>query len=166
MSNFSDDTTFYACDKDLSFLINRLETVFLAITWFESNHMKLNQENRHLLVSEYKHTSIWARMEQTNIWESKKQTLLSAEKNSTLKFNLCVSSLCKKAGKKFSVSAQCSNFMSLNQRQTLMKTFIESQFGYCPLIWKFHGRIVNKNINHMHERALQIVYKDYIIFTG
>ena len=43
-----------------------------------------------------------------------------------------------------------------------MKTFVESQFGYCPLIWMFHGRIVNKNINHLHERALRIAYKDYI----
>ena len=43
-----------------------------------------------------------------------------------------------------------------------MKTFIESQFGYYPLIWMFHGRIVNKKINHLHERALRIVYKDYI----
>ena len=25
-----------------------------------------------------------------------------------------------------------------------MKTFIESQFGYCRLVWKFHGRIFNK----------------------
>ena len=54
------------------------------------------------------------------------------------------------------------NFMSLNQRRTLMKTFIESQFGYCPLIWIFHSRIVNKKINHLHERALRIAYKDYI----
>ena len=52
--------------------------------------------------------------------------------------------------------------MSLNQRQTLMKTFIESQFGYCPLIWMFHGRIVNQKINHLHERAVRIVCKDYI----
>ena len=52
--------------------------------------------------------------------------------------------------------------MSLNLKWTLMKTFIESQFGYCPLIWMFHGRIVNKKINHLHERALHIVYKDYI----
>ena len=43
-----------------------------------------------------------------------------------------------------------------------MKTFIESQFGYCPLIRMFHGRTVNKNINHLYERALHIVYKDYI----
>ena len=26
----------------------------------------------------------------------------------------------------------------------------------------FHGRIVNKKINHLHERALRIAYKDYI----
>ena len=42
-----------------------------------------------------------------------------------------------------------------------MKTFIESQFGYCPLVWMFHGRSVNKKINHLHERALRIAYKNY-----
>ena len=52
--------------------------------------------------------------------------------------------------------------MSLNQRQTFMKTFIESQFGYCPLIWMLNGRIVNKKINHLDQRILHIVYKDYI----
>ena len=50
--------------------------------------------------------------------------------------------------------------MSLNQRRTSMKTFIESQPGYCPLVWMFHGRIVNKEINHLHGKALPIVYKD------
>ena len=50
----------------------------------------------------------------------------------------------RKHEKKLSVIAQLSNFMSLNQRRTLMKTFKESQFGYCPLIWMFHGRTVNK----------------------
>ena len=37
--NFADDKTFYACDKDLSSLINRLEhDSLLAIEWFENNH--------------------------------------------------------------------------------------------------------------------------------
>ena len=43
-----------------------------------------------------------------------------------------------------------------------MKTFIESQFGDCPLAWMFYGKIVNKKINHLHEKVLRIVYKDYI----
>ena len=42
-----------------------------------------------------------------------------------------------------------------------MKAFIESQFGYCPLVWMFCGRQENNRINHLHERALRIVYNDY-----
>ena len=41
-----------------------------------------------------------------------------------------------------------------------MKTFIISQFGYCPLVWMFHSRKLNGRINRLHERALRIVYKD------
>ena len=51
--------------------------------------------------------------------------------------------------------------MSLNQRRTLMKTFIESQLGYCPLIWMFHGTIVNKKLTTCTKGPLRIVYKDY-----
>ena len=43
-----------------------------------------------------------------------------------------------------------------------MKAFIESQFGYCPLVWMFCGRQTNARINHIHERALRAVYNDEI----
>ena len=42
-----------------------------------------------------------------------------------------------------------------------MKTFIESQFSYCPLVWMFCSRTMNKKINHIHERTLRLVYQDY-----
>ena len=42
-----------------------------------------------------------------------------------------------------------------------MKTFIESQFSYCPLVWMFCSRTLNKKINQVHERALRLVYQDY-----
>ena len=41
-----------------------------------------------------------------------------------------------------------------------MKSFIEAQFGYCQLIWMFHTRELNRKINHIHERALRIVYRN------
>ena len=50
--------------------------------------------------------------------------------------------------------------MSLSQRKTIMKTFILSHFGYCPLVWMFHSRQLNHRINRLHERALRIVYRD------
>ena len=40
LCNFTDDTTFYACDMDLNSLIKRLEhDSFRAIEWFENNNM-------------------------------------------------------------------------------------------------------------------------------
>ena len=50
--------------------------------------------------------------------------------------------------------------MSLYQRRMIMKSFIMSQFGHCPLIWMNHNRSLNNNINRIHERALKIVYRD------
>ena len=120
--NFADDTTFYACDKD--WIINRLEhDSLLATELFENNHM-----NPNLLVFGYKHENRWAKIRQTKIWESRKLKLLCVKIDSSLNFDLYVSSLCEKSGKKLSVLPQLSNFLSLNQRRTLMKTFIELQF--------------------------------------
>ena len=42
-----------------------------------------------------------------------------------------------------------------------MKAFIMSQFSYCPLIWMFCSRKMNKKINNIHERVLRLVYNDH-----
>ena len=55
-----------------------------------------------------------------------------------------------------------SNSMSLENRRTLMKAFIESiNVNYCPLIWMLRSRALNDKINHIHDRALRTVYSDY-----
>ena len=41
-----------------------------------------------------------------------------------------------------------------------MKAFAISQFNYCPLIWMFLNRALNKRINKIHERALRLVYQN------
>ena len=59
--NYADDTTFYACDSDLQYLISRLKhDSVLAIEWFKCNYMKLNQDKCHLLTLVHKYESAWA----------------------------------------------------------------------------------------------------------
>ena len=67
----------------------------------------------------------------------------------------------KKSGKKLSVLGRNCHILNLEPRRSLMKAFIESQFGYCPLVWIFFCRQGNNRINHLHERVLRIVYNDY-----
>ena len=68
--------------------------------------------------------------------------------------------LFKKASQKLHALARVSTFMNLEQRRKIMNAFIASQFGYCPVVWMFHSRMLNNRINKIHERALSIVYKD------
>ena len=39
-----------------------------------------------------------------------------------------------------------------------MKSFIEPQVGYCPLIWMFHGRWMNNKISYFHKHSLRLAY--------
>ena len=96
------------------------------------------------------------------IWESAKKKLFGIEIGRNLNFDDHVISLCKKAKRKLAVLVRLSKFTSFKQKRILMKTFVESQFGYCPLIWMFHSRKVKSKINHLQERSLRIVYNDYI----
>ena len=77
-----------------------------------------------------------------------------------LNFSEHVTNICKKASMKLHALARVSKYMSRNKLRIIMKAFIESQFGYCPLIWMFHNRTLNNRINKIHERALRLVYKD------
>ena len=86
----------------------------------------------------------------------------------SLEENLCILGVpliqagAEPEGYKLSILARLSNFMCTNKKRVLMKAFIESQFGYCLLIWMFRSRGVNNKINHLHKRSLEIVYKDNI----
>ena len=156
--NFADDTTFFACDSDLKHLMGRLEhDRKLAIEWFENNYMKLNEDKCHLLVAGHKYESLLAKIGKARIWESKNEKLLGLTIDRNLNF---VITLCKKPGRKLSALSRISNYMSFEKKRIILKAFVESQFGYCQLTWMFHSRKANAKINHIHERAFRIVYKD------
>ena len=75
-------------------------------------------------------------------------------------FKKHVTKLCTKASQKLHALSRVASYMTLEQRRLIMKSFIQSQFGYCPLIWMCHSRLLNNRINRLHERSLRIVYRD------
>ena len=114
-------------------------------------------------VSQHKHETVWAKIGETKIWESTKQKLLGVAIERKLNFDEYVFYLCIKTGRKLSALARLSNYMSFVKRKLLLKAFVKSQFGYSPLTWTFRARRANSKINHIHERALRIVYKNNVL---
>ena len=88
------------------------------------------------------------------------QKLFGVHIDYKLKIDTHIESLCKKVGKKLHALAQIIKYMSTNQAQLLMRSFIMPHFSYCPLIWMCHSRKINTQINKLHERALRLVYND------
>ena len=68
-----------------------------------------------------------------------KQELLGITVDSNLSFEEHVNNICKKAGQKSNALASISSYMDIQKQRAIMKSFINSQFSYCPLVWMFHN---------------------------
>ena len=88
--------------------------------------MRLNQGKLHFLLSEHNHEMVWTNIGKAKIWEIRKQKLLGIIIDRNLRFDKYVLSQCKKADRNLSALIRICNFMSLERRRTLMRSFIES----------------------------------------
>ena len=142
-------------------LLNLEYDTLSAIIWFENNFMKLNRDKCHFLIAANTHEHLWVKVGDTLIWESSEEKLLGVTIDKNLNFNTHVSIMCKKASQKVSALARVAKLLPFYRKRVLLKAFIESQFSYCPLVWMFCSRQMNRKINYIHERALRLVYDDY-----
>ena len=160
--NYADDNTTYACEEDIDAVINKLEDDSkVLLQWFSNNAFKANPDKFHLLLSN-KNLDFKININNNEIFNSENEKLLGITIDNKLSFNNHVTNLCKKATQKLHALSRVSRFMGINQRRLIMKAFINSQFGYCPLVWIFHSRTLNNRINKIHERALRLVYNDKV----
>ena len=130
------------------------------LEWFALNGLKANPDKFHFISSAYDINN-FLQIQQYKIYNTKCEKLLGITIDNNLSFDEHVSTLCRKAAQKLHALARIAHFMSSRQRRIIMKSFINSQFGYCPLVWMFHSRKLNNRINNIHERALRLVFDDY-----
>ena len=159
IASFADDTTIYMVNEKKESVITALETSSsLLFGWFNNNFMKANSDKSHLIMSCTEATA--AMIDGLPIDSRKTEVLLGITIDHELKFDDHVNYLCKKARLKLNALARIPSFMNVSKKRIIMKSFIDSQFGYCPLIWMLHSRGLNNKINRIHERALRITYND------
>ena len=77
-----------------------------------------------------------------------------------LKFRRHIENIYQKPNRKLNALARMTNYMELPEKRTLMNAVFKAQFNYCPVIWIFHSRSLNNNINRLQERCLRIIYND------
>ena len=75
--NFADDTTIFACDKELSNVKQILEqNSDKAIQWFKENYMKLNTDKCKVIICGKKNETVSIKVENSEISEGDSVKLL------------------------------------------------------------------------------------------
>ena len=159
IANYADDSTPFSAKLNRKSVVEELQiSSSVLFTWLRNNYMKANTEKSHLLLSGS--DTLTANIDGNDLESEDNRILLSFTIDSNLSFNKHINNLYKKASTKLNAFARISGYMDLPKRRVIMKSFITSQYEYCPLIWMFHSRALNNKINSIHQRALRITYND------
>ena len=121
--------------------------------------MKANYDKFHLLIP-YHDDDVYINIGMYIIKGSKSEKLIGIDIDNNLRVDKYDSTLCDKASQKLHALARISKDVSDHKWKVLIKSFVLSQFGYCPLVWMFHRKTLHNRINRLHGRALKIAYKD------
>ena len=161
IANYADDNSPFSCCKDIESVINQLQNDSKTLlTWSDNNRLKANPDKFHLILSDLNKEN-FILIKQFKIYNSNCEKLLGIKIDSKLSFDEHVTSLCSKATQKLHALTRVARFMKLHQKRTIMRAFINWQFGYCPTVWMFCSRKLNNRIDKIHERALRAVYNDH-----
>ena len=159
IANHADDTTLYECAPYNQKLIENLElTIYTIFNWFKYNNFKANATKCHFFLSPYHSATI--NINGLIIKSSNSQKLLGVTIGSNFTFEEHINSPCWKSSQKLITLSRISQYLSPNKKCILFKTFVTSQFDYCPLVSMCHSRTLNNRINNIHHRALRIIYQD------
>ena len=103
-----------------------------------------------------------AMIDDLSIESNKTEVILRIKIDQELKCDEHGNCLFKKGGQKLNAIAiaRIAPFMNINKKINNIKGFIESQFGYCLLIWMFYSRGLNNKISRIDEKGLRTTFND------
>ena len=148
-ASFADDTTPYSCLPEMTPILEKLEKgIQSKFDSFSENFLKANADKYHLIASSIVPVDI--QISDIKVTSESRVKILCIHIDSRLNFDYDVSQLCKKARKNLYTLARIFKYVETSKRRVLVNSFITSQFSYCPLIWMFHSRGMERRINKIH----------------
>ena len=140
---------------------NRLHivTVISATARFDNNYMCANPDKfQSVILSRDGQQSLSILVQDNTILSDKTKKAMGVTLDNRLKIDKHVSSLCIKASRQIIALKRISNYLDENCRILIFKSFISSNFSYCPVFRLFCGKTNLNKLEKLQERALPLVF--------
>ena len=141
--NYADDNWVTVHHKELTTLQSILQNeAKLMVEWFEINAMQANPDKfQGMLLKGAKTVGNFAiTVEGTEIAFVSEINALGVCIDDQLSFNAHVDPICTKAGRQVSALQRLTGVLDYESRLAIYKSFIMSNFDYCPIVWFFTSR--------------------------
>jgi len=118
--------------------------------WYGGKSIKISTEKIEISIDE-----------NVNITSEPVVKVLGVHIDCRLNFNEHIKQSSIKAARQLNALSRISKLLNVNSRKLIFRSFIMSNFTYCPLVWHFCGKTNKSKLEKIQERALIIVYNDY-----
>ena len=160
--NYADDNTMSDCNDNAKDLIDSVEADLANImAWFKTNCMTAHPEKLQCLTMGKLSNQISFCLENKVLSPSCNVKILGLTIDDKLLFNEHVFSICQKAARQLNVLKRLHRYLNYDSRLVIYRSFIMSNFNYCPLIWHFCSIDQSRLMEKIQERALRFVYRDF-----
>ena len=111
-----------------------------------------------MFLSKYKNIEKNMSFDGKTIKSSDTVELLGITLDKNINFKRHIQNICRKANNKTKALLRIRKFLNLEQAQVLAEAYISSNFRYCPLIWRFCGKMSDNLLVKTHYRTLRAIY--------
>ena len=162
LGNYADDNTLIVTREHLHEVKEILETeADRAIMWFDENHMKANPSKFQFIPFSKRETVTGIKLGDYEIQPSEEVELLGITVDRKLSFSQHIDKIVKKAALKLNALRRKSKWLDEDVRKDYGRTFVLSNFTYCPMVWYFCNQSCKNAIEKIQERLLRLVYDRY-----
>ena len=162
----------YADDNCISFAGNSIDVIedtlnkeiIYLMEWFRKNSLAANPAKFQTMLvksNSIKDTELNVTADNVSLPSSDTMKVLGIDIDARLTFDGHVSNMCIKAGKQLNVLQRLKGSLDQDSRMAIYKSFIMSNFNYCPLIWMFTSKTSLSKLENIQKRALRFVLNDY-----
>ena len=136
--------------------------ILLCVSWFDDNEMQANPDKFQGIAFGKTHSELKNFNINGNVIDCTDSVkLLGITFDWQLKFDKHIDDICSKASKQINVLARLSKKLDINSKMAIFRSFITSNFTYCPLVWMCCGKRNTDRIERLQYRALKFVFNDY-----
>ena len=162
--NYADDNTISFNHKNPETVKSVIETESnILIDWFNFNQMQANPDKfQAIALGKKSHETLTEfNIDNNNIKCEDSVKLLGIDIDFMLNFDQQITNMCKKAARQLNVLLRLSKFLSPENKILIYKSFIKSNFNYCPLVWHFCSKTNSDKLEKLQHRALRITFNDF-----